>query len=54
MIAYILERFANFPAYLEHATLYFDNLEDKNGTFSMNLSVIFSLNCLYMHVQVDA
>ena len=29
MIGYNLERFANSPAYLEHVTLYFDNLVVK-------------------------
>ena len=35
MIGYNLERFANFTANLEHVTLYFDNLVDKNGTLPM-------------------
>ena len=37
IIGYNLERSANSMANLEHVTLYFDNLVDKNGT----LSVIF-------------
>ena len=53
MIGYKLERFTNSPANLEHATLYFDNLVDKNGTLSMILHGIFWLHCEYMHVQVD-
>ena len=44
MIDYNLERFANSPANFEHVTLYFDNLEDKNGTFSMILRGIFLLH----------
>ena len=35
MIGYNLERFANSPANLEHVTLYFDNLVDKNWTLPM-------------------
>ena len=35
MIGYNLERFANSTANLEHVSLYFDNLVDKNGTLSM-------------------
>ena len=54
MIGYNLERFANSPANLEHVTLYFDNLVDKNGTLSMIFHGIFLLYCEYMHVQVDA
>ena len=54
MIGYTdLERFANSLANLEHVTLYFDNLVDKNGTLSMILRGIFLLHCEYMHVQVD-
>ena len=41
MIGYNLERFANSTANLEHVTLYFDNLVEKNGeilvTFSSDL-----------------
>ena len=54
MICYNLEQFANSPAYLEHVTLYFDNLVDKNGTFSMIFHGIFLLHCEYMRVHVDA
>ena len=54
MIDYNLERFANSPANLEHVTLYFDNLVDKNGTLSMIFHGIFLLYCEYMRVQVDA
>ena len=54
MIAYNLERFANSPASLEHVTLYFDNLVDKNETLSMIFHGIFLLHCEYTHVQVDA
>ena len=53
MIGYNLDWFTNSPANLEHVTLYFDNLEDKNGTFSMIVSWIFLLHCEYMHIQVD-
>ena len=54
MISNNLERFANSPpANLEHVTLYFDNLVDKNGTLSMILHGIFLLHCKYMRVQVD-
>ena len=34
MIGYNLERFPNSMANLEHVTLYFDNLVEKNGTLS--------------------
>ena len=54
MIDYNLERFANSPANLEHVTLYFDNLVDKNGTLPMIFNEIFLLHCEYMRVQVDA
>ena len=54
MIGYSLERLANSPANFEHVTLYFDNLDDKNGAFSMILHGIFLLHCKYMRVQVDA
>ena len=54
MIGYNLERFANSLANLEHVTLHFDNLVDKNGTLSMIFHVIFLLHCEYMRVQVDA
>ena len=54
MIGYNLERFANSPANLEHVTLYFDNLVDKNGTLSMIFHGIFLLHCENMLVQVDA
>ena len=50
MIGYNLERFVNSMVNLEHVTLYFDNLVDKNGTLSM----IFLPHCEYMRVQVDA
>ena len=40
-IGYNLERFANFPANLEHVTLYLDNLVDKSGTLSMIFHGIF-------------
>ena len=54
MTGYNLERFANSLANLEHVTLYFDNLVDKNGTLLMILQRIFLLHCEYMRVQVDA
>ena len=54
MIGYNLVRFANFPDNLEHVTLYFDNLVDKKGTLSTIFRGIFSLQCEYMRVQVDA
>ena len=54
MIAYNFERFANSPANLEHVTLYFDNLVDKNGTLPVIFHGIFLFHCEYMHVQVDA
>ena len=54
MIGYNLERFANSPANLEHVTLYFHKLVDKNGTLSMIFHGIFLLHCEYMRVQVDA
>ena len=53
MIGYNLERFANYKANLEHVTLYFDNLLDKNGKLSVIFHGIFWLHCEYMHVQVD-
>ena len=34
MIGYNLERFANSTTNVEHVTLYFDNLVEKNGTLS--------------------
>ena len=54
MIGYNLGRFANSQPNLEHVTLYFDNLVDKNGTLSKIEHVIFLLHCEYMHEQVDA
>ena len=54
MVDYNLERFANSPANLEHETLYFDNLADKNGTLSAIFHEIFLLHCKYMCIQVDA
>ena len=42
MIGYNLEQFANSPANLEHVTLDFDNLVDKNGTLSMIFHGIFT------------
>ena len=57
MIDYNLERFANSPANLEHVTLYFDNLVDKNGTLSLIFhgnDGIFLLHYEYMRVQVDS
>ena len=54
MIGYKLEQFANPLANLEHVTLHFDNLEDKNGTLSMIVCVIFLLHCEYMRIRVDA
>ena len=54
MIGYNLKRFANSPAKLEHVTLYFDNLVDKNGTLSMILHGDILLQYEFMHVQVDA
>ena len=53
MIGYNLEPSANSPAYLEHVTLYFGNLVDKNGTLSMFFDGIFLLHCKYMCVQMD-
>ena len=53
MIGYNLERFANSTVNLEHVTLYFDNLVDKNGTLSI-FHGIFLLHCEYMRVHVDA
>ena len=53
IIGYNLEQFANSPANLEHVTLYFDNLVDKNGALSMILHGVFLLHCEYMRVQVD-
>ena len=53
MIVYNLERFANSPANLEHVTLHFDNLVDKNGTLSMILHGIVLLHCECMRIQVD-
>ena len=47
MTGYNFERFANSPANLEHVTLYFDNLVDKNGTFSMIFHGIFLLHCIH-------
>ena len=35
MIGYNLEQYVNSLANVEHVTLYFDNLVDKNGTLSM-------------------
>ena len=54
MIGYNLDRYVNSPANLEHVTLYFDNLVDKNGTLSVVFHGIFLLHCEYMHVQVNA
>ena len=54
MIGYNLKQFANSLANLEHVTLYFHNLEDKDGSFSVILRRIFVLHCKYMCVQVDA
>ena len=54
MIGYNLERVANFPGNLEHVTLYFDNLVDKNETLSKIFHGIFLLHCEYTRVQVDA
>ena len=51
MIGCNLEWFANSPPKLEHGTLYFDNLVDKNGTLSMIFQGIFLLHCEYMRVQ---
>ena len=53
-IGYNLERFANSLANLEHVTLYFDNLVDRNGTLSMIFHGIVLLHCECMPVQVDA
>ena len=36
VIGYNLERFANSMANLEHVTLYFNDLVDKNGTLIVN------------------
>ena len=54
MIGYNLERFANSPVNLEHVTLHFDNLVDKNIKLSMIFHGIFLLHCENMPVQVDA
>ena len=54
MIGYNLERFANSLANLEHLTLLFWLLMDKNGTLSVIFHGIFLLHCEYMRVQVDA
>ena len=54
MIGYSLERFTNSMANLEHVTLYFDNLVDKNGTLSMIFHRIFLLHYEYTCDQVDA
>ena len=54
MIGYNLERFADSLANMEHVTLYFDNLVDKNGTSSMIFHGMFLLHCEYMRVQMDA
>ena len=54
MIGYNLERFANSPANLEHVTLYFYKLVDKNGTLSIIFHEIFLFHCEYMRIQVDA
>ena len=43
IIGYNLEQFANSTANLEHVTLYFDDLVDKNGTLSMIYHGIFLL-----------
>ena len=40
MIGYNLERFAKSPANLEHLTLYFDNLVEKNGTTGYFYSIV--------------
>ena len=48
MIGYNLERFANSLSNLQHVTLYFDNLVDKNGTLSMIFHGIFLFHCEYM------
>ena len=44
MIGYYFEQFANSSGNLEHLTLYFDNLVDKNGTLSTTSHGIFSLH----------
>ena len=54
MIGYNLEWFANSPPNLEHVTLHFDNLVDKNETLSMIFHGISLLHCEYMRIQVDA
>ena len=54
MIDHNLERFGNSMANLEHVTLHFDNLADKNTTLSMIFHGIFLLHCEYMRVKVDA
>ena len=54
MIGYNLERFANSSANLEHVTLYFDNLVDKNEILSVIFHGILLLHCECMRVQVDA
>ena len=41
MIGFRLEQFANSQANLEHVTLYFDNLVDKNETLSIIFHGIF-------------
>ena len=49
MIGYNLERFANSPANLEHVTLYFYKLVDKNGTCQS-----FSMRYFYSTVNTCA
>ena len=50
MIGYNLEQFAYSTANLEHVTLYFDNLVDKNGTLPIVFYGIFLLLCEYMRI----
>ena len=49
IIGYNLERFAISPANLEHVTLYFDNLVEKNGTLQW-----FSMGYFYSTVNTCA
>ena len=53
IIGYDLEGFVNSMANLEHVTLYFDNLVDRNWTLSMIFHGIFLFHCEYMCVQVE-
>ena len=47
MVGYNLEPFANSAANLEHVSIYFYNLVDKNGTLSNIFHEICLLHCEY-------